>query len=95
MPPDVEGRIVDPNRPAATWWRADQPLPQPGHRGDALGQDPLGNGGFDPPVELQHCSEMFGAVAVVHREERQISVTRSVDAHGVSVYAAYPRTAEA
>jgi hypothetical protein len=86
MPGRVKGRVIHPHRAAAPGRHPNQPLPQPRHRPDPLGQHPPDQLHIEPGAcaEHQHSAEMLGHHATaLHRQQRQIGRTRTLDRHRV------------
>jgi hypothetical protein len=78
---DIETRRVDPDRPAAASRHADQPLAQPRHRRDALGDEPTGTAQVESAAHLEHQddAELPGHLLGVHRQERPARRARALD----------------
>jgi hypothetical protein len=86
MPGRVEARVVDPHRTATPGRRPHQPLPQPRHGPDPLGQHPADRLHIEsgPRVEHEHGAEMLGhGAAALHRQQREIGGARTLDRNRV------------
>jgi len=78
---DIETRRVDPDRTAAARRHPDQPLTQPRHRRDTLGNEPAGTVQVESAALLEHQddAELLGHLPGVHRQERPVRRARALD----------------
>jgi uncharacterized protein YdhG (YjbR/CyaY superfamily) len=78
---DIETRRVDPDRAAAARRYGDQPLAQPRHRRDALGNEPAGTAQVESAGLIKHQddAELLGHLPGVHRQERPVRWARALD----------------
>jgi hypothetical protein len=74
MAADIEPRVVHPDRAAAAQRHPDQPLPQPRHRHDALGEQPADTRQVESASVIEHedDAELLGHLPGIHRQERAV-----------------------
>jgi hypothetical protein len=86
MPGRVEARVVHPHRAATPGRHPNQPLPQPRHGPDPLGQHLPDRLDIEPGarVEHEHSAEVLGYdAAALHRQQREIGRARTLDRNRV------------